>query len=104
MSVMAIGPVSFVNATSLVETPEPEAQGSQPDGGQKLSWQIASDTSSSHTVALALQAFMAFQPDVQPVASLKPGEDTTQALPIEVSADFSGSTQEWSGGVVNVYA
>ncbi len=104
MSVMAIGPVSFVNATSLVKTPEPEAQDSQPDGGQKLSAQIASDTSSSETVALALQAFMAFQPDVQPVASLNPGEDTPQALPIEVSADFTGSTQEWSGAVVNVYA
>jgi hypothetical protein len=47
---------------------------------------------------------MAFQPDVQPVVSLDPGEDTPQALPVEVSTDFSGSIQEWSGAVVNVYA
>ena len=104
MSVMAIGPVPFINATSLVDTSEPEAQSSQQDGRQKISAQIASYMSSSGSAALAVQAFMAFQPDVQPVASLNPGEDMPQALPVEVSTDFTGSTQEWSGAVLNVYA
>jgi len=54
MSVMAIGPVPFVNPTSLVDTPKPESQGSQRDRGQKASAQMASDTPTSGTVELAV--------------------------------------------------
>ena len=104
MSVMAISPVAFVSATSLVNTSESGAEGRAQDDTQKIRAQISSDMSSSGSAALAMQAFMAFQPDVQPVASLDPPVDTPQALPVEMSADFDGSTPAWSGGVLNVYA
>ena len=94
MSVMAIGPVSYVNAASLVNTPEPQAQTHQQNNAQL----------SPSGAAMAVQAFMAFQPDVQPIASLNPANETEQALPVEANDDFNGSTPEWTGAVVDVYA
>jgi hypothetical protein len=97
---MAIGPVPFINATSLVNTPEPQSQSHLQDDIQKTNAQI----SSSGSAAMAVQAFMAFQPDVQPIASLNPANETQQALPVEANDDFNGSTPEWTGAVVDVYA
>jgi hypothetical protein len=51
-----------------------------------------------------MQAFMAFQPDVQPIANLNPTDDMPQALPVEVNTDFNGPMLGWSGAVLNVYA
>ena len=50
-----------------------EAQSHLQDDTQKTKAQISSDMSSSGGAALVAQAFMAFQPDVQPIASLDPG-------------------------------
>ncbi len=100
MSVMAISPISFVNATSLANTPQPEGQGHPPE----TNTQTSLDTFSSGSAAMAVQAFMAFQPGVQPIASLNPVDDMPQALPVKASDDFSVSTPEWSGAIVDVYA
>lgn|ERR1700724_3508036 len=103
MSVMAISPVPFVNAASLANT-RPEAQSHLQDDAQKTTAQISSDVSSSGSAATAVQAFMAFQPDVQPIASLNPANDTQPALPVEASTDVSNSTPAWSGAGIDVYA
>jgi len=103
MSVMAISPVSFANAVSLVNM-QAEALSHLQEDAQKTTAQISSDVSSSGSVATAVQAFMAFQPDVQPIASLNPPDDPQPALPVEASTDVSGSTPQWSGAVVDVYA
>jgi hypothetical protein len=103
MSVMAISPVPFVNAASLANT-QPEAQSHLQEDAQRTTAQISSDVSSSGSAATAVQAFMAFQPDVQPIASLNPPEDTQPALPTESSTDLSGATPQWSGTMVDVYA
>ncbi len=103
MSVMAISPVPFVNAASLANT-QPEAQSHLQDDTQKTTAQISSDLSSSGGAATAVQAFMAFQPDVQPIASLNPPDDTQPALPVEASTDLNGSTPQWSGAIVDIYA
>jgi|ERR1700733_8470203 len=100
MSVMAIGPVSYMNAASLVNTPEPQTQIHLQDDVQQNNAQV----SSSGSAAMAVQAFTAFQPDVQPIASLNPGNETQQALPVEAADDFTGSISEWSGAIVDVYA
>jgi hypothetical protein len=103
MSVMAISPVPFVNAGSLVNT-QLEAQSHLQEDAQKTTAQISSDVSSSGSAVTAVQAFMAFQPDVQPIASLNPPNDTQPPVPVEASTDLSGSTPQWSGAIVDVYA
>ena|ERR1700685_844544 len=103
MSVMAISPVSFANAVSLVNT-QAEALSHLQEDAQKTTAQISSDVSSSGSVATAVQAFMAFQPDVQPIACLNPPEDTQPPLPVEASADLSDSAPQWCGALVDVYA
>jgi len=71
MSVMAINPVSLANAVSLVNT-QAEAQSQVQDDTQKITARISSDISSSGSAAITVQEFMAFQPDVQPIANLNP--------------------------------
>lgn len=101
MSVMAISPVPFVNAPSLVNIEEPLVQSNLQEDTQKAKAQTLSDVSSSGSAVAAVQAFAAFQPDVQPIASLTPSADIpAQAVP----ADLSGSPTQWSGAIVDVYA
>jgi hypothetical protein len=104
MSVTAVSPVSCLSATSLINKGEPQAQSYPQEDTEKAKAQISSDVSSSGSAAVAVQAFTAFQPDVQPIASLSPTSDGSQALPVSPGADLSGSTAQWSGGVVDVYA
>src|ERR1700721_814557 len=96
MSVMAISPVPFVNAASLANT-RPEAQSHLQDDAQKTTAQISSDVSSSGSAATAVQAFMAFQPDVQPIASLNPPNNTQPPLPVEESTGVRNSQPQWRG-------
>jgi hypothetical protein len=98
MSVTAISPVSFLNATSLIDKGQPQAQ----EDSEKAKAQTSLDVLSSGSAAVAVQAFTAFQPDVQPIAILSPTSDVSQEL--RVGADLSGSTAQWSGGMVDVYA
>ena len=53
MSVMAISPIPFVNAVSLENTPEPEAQSHLHEDTQKTTVEISSDISSSGSKAMA---------------------------------------------------
>jgi len=100
MSVTAIGPVPFVNATS-VNLQEPRAQNRPQDDAQTPAAQAPAVTSSSSVVAA--QAFTGFSPDVQPIASLIPAAEMPQPLPVDL-ADSSTASVEWSGSLVDVYA
>src|SRR5580692_10450012 len=72
MSVTAVSPVSFLNATSLINKEQPQTQSYPQEDTEKAKAQISSDVSSSGSAAVAVQAFTAFQPDVQPIAILGP--------------------------------
>jgi len=104
MNVKAISPVPFVNAPSLVDIEAPQVQSNLQEDTQKAKDQTLSDVSSSGSAVVAVQAFMAFQPAVQPIASLSPAQDMPQAAPVELGADFTISPPQWSGAVVDVYA
>ncbi len=105
MRVIAISPVPFVNAVSLVNT-QREALSHVQDDTQKITAKISSDISSSGSATLAVQAFRAFQPDVQPIANLNPTTDIQSPLPAAGRTDLSGSTPAWSGDLaaIDVYA
>jgi hypothetical protein len=101
MSVMAISSVPFVSAASLMNMEEPQPQNNLQEDTQKAKAQTMSDVSSSGSAVAAKQAFTAFQPDVQPIATLSPStEIPTQA----VTPDLTGSPTQWSGAIVDVYA
>jgi len=104
MSVTAISPVPFVNAPSLMNIEEPQVQSNLQDDTQKAKTQTLSDVSSSGSAVVAVQAFTAFQPDVQPIASLSPTNDIPQAVPVDLGPNSSGSPAQWSGALVDVYA
>jgi hypothetical protein len=105
MSVMAISPVSFVNAPSMVNIEEPRVQSHLQEDSRKAKTQALSDVSSSGSAVAATQAFTAFQPDVQPIASLSPSTDmSTLAVPPGQASDSTGSPTQWSGAIVDVYA
>ena len=72
MSVTAVSPVSLLNATSLINKEQPQTQSYPKEDTEKAKAQISSDVSSSGSTAVAVQAFTAFQPDVQPIAILGP--------------------------------
>jgi hypothetical protein len=102
---MAISPVSFVNASSMVNIEESQAQSHLQEDSQKAKTQALSDVSSSGSAVAATQAFTAFQPDVQPIASLSPSTDmSTLAVPPDVGPNSNGSPTQWSGAMVDVYA
>ena len=111
MSVTAISPVSFLNATSLINTEQPQAQIPLQEDAQKtqadasIASSSASPQGSSPTGnAIAVQAFTAFAPAVQPIASLIPATDLPQALPVDLGTDSSASTPQWSAVALDVYA
>jgi len=104
MSVTAISPVPFVNEPSLMNLEEPRVQSSLQEDAQKAKAQTSSDVSSSGSAAIAVQAFTAFQPDVQPIASLSPSNDVPPALPVDLAPNSSDSPTQWSGAIVDVYA
>ena len=104
MSVTAISPVPFVNAPSVVSMEEPQVQNDLQEDTQKAKAQSLSDVSSSGSAVVAVQAFTAFPPDVQPIASLSPTSDLPQAVPVDLGSSFSGSVPQWSGAMVDVYA
>jgi len=105
MSTTAITPVPFVNATSLVDIGDAQAQRHLQDDTQTAKAQVSSDVSSSGSAAVSVQAFKAFQPDVQPIASLTPTTDIpTQTVPPDLSASVVSSPTQWSGAIVDVYA
>jgi len=103
MSAMAISPVPFVNATS-VSLQEPQAQSHLQEDTQQARAQTSPDGSSSGISSVAAQAFTAFSPNVQPIASLSPSNEMPQALPVDVGPDSNGSLPKWSGAMVDVYA
>jgi hypothetical protein len=102
MSVTPIRPVSFVNATS-VSTADARAHGYPQEDAEQAKPPAGSDVSSSNG-AVATQGFLAFPPDVQPIASLSPTHDMPPALPGDLGPDFSGSVAQWSGAIVDLYA
>ena len=105
MSVIAISPVSFVNAPSMVNIEESQVQSHLQEDSQKAKTQALSDVSSSGSAVAAMQAFTAFQPDVQPIASLSPSADISAlAVPPDVGPNSNGSQTQWSGAIVDVYA
>jgi len=104
MSVTAISPVPFVNEPSLMNLEEPRVQSSLQEDAQKAKAQTSSNVSSSGSAAVAVQAFTAFQPDVQPIASLSPSNDAPPALPVDLGANSGDSPTQWSGAIVDVYA
>ena len=104
MSVTAISPVPFVNEPSFVNLEEPQVQSSLQEDAQKAKAQSSSDVSSSGSAAIAVQAFTAFQPDVQPIASLSPSNEILPALPVDLGANSVDSPTQWSGAIVDVYA
>ena len=104
MSVTAISPVPFVNEPSLMNLEEPRVRSNLQDDAQKAKAQTSSDVSSSGSAAVAVQAFTAFQPDVQPIASLSPSNDVPPALPMDLAPKSSDSPTQWAGAVVDVYA
>jgi hypothetical protein len=103
MSVTAISPVSFVNAPSFVNTEAPQVQRNLQEDTQKAKAEALSDVSSSGSGVAAVQAFMAFPPDVQPIASLIPTNDMPQALPVGSGPSSGDSLPQWSGAIVDVY-
>ncbi len=108
MSVTAISPVSFLNAPSLINIGQPQAQippqedtqKTQEDASNASSPQASSPTGN----AIAVQAFTAFAPAVQPIASLIPTTDLPQTLPADLGTDSSASTPQWSAVALDVYA
>ena len=104
MSVTAVSPVPFVNEPSLMNLEEPRVQSNLQEDAQKAKAQSSSDVSSSGSAAVAVQAFTAFQPDVQPIASLSPATDIPPTLPVDLGANSSDSPTQWSGAIVDVYA
>jgi hypothetical protein len=104
MSVTAISPVPFVNAPGLVNIEAPQVQSNLQEATQKAKAQALSDVSSSGGAVAAVQAFMAFQPAIQPIASLSPTNDMQQAVPVEMGPGSTDSLPQWSGAIVDVYA
>jgi len=104
MSVTAISPVPFVSEPSLMNLEEPRVQSSLQEDSQKAKAQTSSDVSSSGSAAIAVQAFRAFQPDVQPIASLSPSNEVPPTLPVDLAPNSSDSPTQWSGAIVDVYA
>jgi len=104
MSVTAVSPVSFLNATSLINKEQPQTQSYPQEDTEKAKAQISSDVSSSGSTAVAVQAFTAFQPDVQPIAILSPANEVAPALQIDLGTDSNGSTPQWSAVTLDVYA
>jgi hypothetical protein len=102
MSVTAISPVSFLNATSLIDVGQPQAPSPPQEDDQKAKGEAASASSSGSSVAVP--AFMAFLPAVQPIASLSPGNEVAPALPADLGTDSSGSAPQWSAVRLDVYA
>jgi hypothetical protein len=104
MSVTAISPIPFVDEPAFVDREEPQLQSNLQDDAQKTKAQVSSDVSSSGSAAVAVQAFTAFQPNVQPIASLSPTIDLPPALPADTGANSSDSATQWSAAIVDVYA
>jgi len=102
VSVTGISPVSFLNATSLIDVGLPQAPSPPQEDDQKTKGEAASASSSGSSVAV--QAFMAFPPAVQPIASLSPANEVTSALPVDLGTDSSGSTPQWSAVTLDVHA
>ena len=111
MSVTAISPVSFLNAPSLINVGQPQAQRPPQEDAQKTQ-DDASNASSSASPqggspsgnAVAMQAFTAFAPAVQPIASLSPTTDVAPPLPVDLGTDSGSSTPQWSAVALDVYA
>jgi len=111
MSITAISPVSFLNATSLINVGQPQAQSPPQQDTQKMQ-EDAPYTSTSASPqggsptgnAIAVQAFTAFAPAVQPIASLSPTTDLPQASPVDLGTDASGFVPQWSAVALDVYA
>lgn len=105
MSVTAISPVSFLTAASLINLGQPQASSpSQDDAQQTNALELPSSSPSPSGSSVAVQAFTAFPPAVQPIASLSPTNDVPQALPVDPAADLTGFIPQWSGLTVDVYA
>ena len=95
MRVTAVSPVSFLNATSLINKGQPQAQSGPQEDTEKAKTQISSDVSSSGSAAVAVQAFTAFQPGVQPVASLSPYQRCAAGI-----ARQPGNGSQWLHGAM----
>jgi hypothetical protein len=111
MSVTAISPVSFLNATSLINPGPPQGPSSPQGNAQKtepeastVSFSASPQATSPSGNAIAVQAFTAFAPAVQPIASLIPATDVPPPLPVNLGTDASASTQQWSAVTLDVYA
>lgn len=104
MSVTAISPVSFLNAASLINLEQPHAPSPSQEDTQKTKTPDVSSSSPPSGSSVAVQAFTAFPPAVQPIASLNPASDPQQALPPDLGPDSTGFTPQWSGLTVDVYA
>jgi hypothetical protein len=111
MSVTAISPVSFLNATSLINPGPPQAPSSPQESAQKTPPEASNVSSSTPPQgssptgnAIAVQAFTAFAPAVQPIAGLIPATDVPPPLPVNLGTDSSASTQQWSAVTLDVYA
>jgi hypothetical protein len=101
VSVTAIGPVSFLNATSLINAGQPQRQSPLPEDIQKTSVEAADVALtaglSPSGKAATVQAFTAFPPAVQPIASLSPGGEIPQALPVDLGLDSTDSARNGPG-------
>jgi hypothetical protein len=105
MSITAISPVSYLAAASLVNIGQPQAPSpSQEDTQKTKTPDVSSSSPSPSGSSVAVQAFTAFPPAVQPIASLIPASDPQQTLPPDLSLDSTGFTPQWSGLTVDVYA
>lgn len=105
MSITAIRPVSYLAAASLVNIGQPQAPSpSQEDTQKTKTPDVSSSSPSPSGSSVAVQAFTAFPPAVQPIASLSPASDPQQTLPPDLGLDSTGFTPQWSGLTVDVYA
>jgi hypothetical protein len=104
MNVKAISPVPFANAPALLRLEQPQAQSHLQEDTPIAKPRTSPEVSSSGSTAVAVQAFTAFPPNVQPIATLVPANDTPQALPVDLGSNPGGSPVPWSGVNVDVYA